>query len=394
MEAWMKGTRDLAAHVRRISPDDGWHYYYGYYDNYALSTDDTRHLCNRVRFMDRLPTADDINELGSINLATGVFTTLGETSTWNFQQGSMLEWNPANPDEVLYNIWHAGGYHCAAQNTLTGEHRVIGPAIADVSPDGRYGLAVNFSRIHDFRPGYGYCQLHDPWFDVPMPVDDGVTLVDMSTGVNRLLFSYRQLGDIFNTRADLADRKIVVNHITFNRSSDRFLFLLRYFPSPGKPWGTALGTSDLMGNIFKLSEYTYASHYCWKDSTRLLIHADCGEDRWLYELTDLSREYIIHDRAFFTGDIHCSYSPDERYILGDGYPDGNGYRSLVLYNIAEQRGMLLGKVYSPSPAVEDIRCDLHARWNRAGTCISFDSMHEGYRGVYLMNLSDVLGGEI
>jgi len=390
----MMGTKDLTAPVRRISPKDGRHYFYGYYDNNAFSADGTRHLCHRVRFMDRLPEADDPSDIGVLDLSTGDFTALDETRAWNFQQGCMLEWNPANPDEVLYNVWHAGEYRCTALNTSTGVRRIIGPALADVSPDGRYGLALNFARIYDFRPGYGYCQLRDPWFDTAMPADDGVTLVDMRTGSCRLLFSYRQLGNLFNTSPDLQKRKIVINHITFNRTSNRFLFLLRIFPQPGKSWGTALGTSDLAGNIEKLSDYTYASHYCWKDGTRLLIHADFGKGRWLYELTDLSRETIVLDRAFFTSDIHCSYSPDGRYILGDGYPDEEGYRTLMLYNILEQRGLLLGKVYSPVPAVTDIRCDLHARWNCTGTCVSFDSFHEGFRGIYLMDVSELVGSNI
>ncbi|MHB9034029.1 MAG: TolB-like translocation protein [Anaerolineae bacterium] len=385
------GVLDALAPIERISPaGDGSHYFYGYYDNYAFSADNRRHLCHRTAFMDRLPAPQDSCELGVIDLATRQFDVLSATRAWNFQQGALLEWNPANGDEVLYNAWQDGSYICTAQDTRSGTRRVLGPAVADVSPDGKYGLAVNFNRIYDFRPGYGYCQQRDPWYDIAMPEDDGVTLLDLHSGTSRLLFTYRQLGAIFNTDADLRNAKIVINHITFNRTSDRFLFLLRNFPQPGRGWLTALGTADLAGRVFKLSGYTYASHYYWKDDRKLLIYADCGAGRGLYELTDQTRQYYLYDRSFFNQDVHCSYSPDQRYIIGDGYPDRERYRGIYLYNIAEQRGLLLGRFYSPPPANTDIRCDLHTRWSRDGRTISFDSIHEGYRGVYTMDLGGVL----
>jgi len=377
--------------VRRISPGgDGYHFFYGYYDNLAFDAHVRRHLCHRVRFMDRLPVPTDICELGLIDLDTGRFSVFSETHAWNWQQGSMLEWNPAALDEVVYNVFREGHYRCVIHNVVSGREHEVGPALADISPNGRYGLAVSFSRIYDFRPGYGYSQVRDPWYAVPAPADDGIWLVDLASGVTRLLISYEHLAEVFNTDASSRGSKIVVNHLTFNRTSDRFIFLLRTFPKPGAGWKTALGTADLDGNIYPLSGYTFASHYCWQDDRHLFIYADCGAGPGLYQLTDLSHEAVVLDRTFFKQDIHCSCSPDGRYILGDGYPDGDGYRSIYLYNIQTEHGIELGRFYSMPPTVIDIRCDLHARWSCDGQLLSFDSTHEGFRGVYLMELGPLL----
>ena len=54
----MKGIKDSQVEVKRLSPNDGFHYYYGYYDNPAFSEGDGKHLCNRVKFWDRLPTKE------------------------------------------------------------------------------------------------------------------------------------------------------------------------------------------------------------------------------------------------------------------------------------------------------------------------------------------------
>ena len=45
-----------------LSPEDGMHYFFGYYDMRACS--EGRHLALRVPFMDRLPEAEDEAEIG------------------------------------------------------------------------------------------------------------------------------------------------------------------------------------------------------------------------------------------------------------------------------------------------------------------------------------------
>ena len=40
-------------------------------------------------------------------------------------------------------------------------------------------------------------------------------------------------------------------------------------------------------------------------------------------------------------------------------------------------------------SMTDMRCDLHPRWNQNGTKISFDSTHEGFRGVYLVDVEAI-----
>ena len=51
----------------------------------------------------------------------------------------------------------------------------------------------------------------------------------------------------------------------------------------------------------------------------------------------------------------------------------------------------LGEYLSPPEAntPAEIRCDPHPRWNRQGTQVCFDSLHEGHRQVYVMDVSEV-----
>jgi hypothetical protein len=89
---------------------------------------------------------------------------------------------------------------------------------------------------------------------------------------------------------------------------------------------------------------------------------------------------------------HCSYSPDRRWVLNDTYPDAERMQTLLLYEPDTDRRIDLGRFHSPPAFSKDIRCDLHPRWSRDGCQISFDSVHDGTRQLYVMDVADVVGG--
>lgn len=58
--------------------------------------------------------------------------------------------------------------------------------------------------------------------------------------------------------------------------------------------------------------------------------------------------------------------------------------------MTEERLVHLGRYHAPQPFRGEIRCDLHPRWSRDERMVSFDSIHEGSRQVYVMDVSDVV----
>ena len=75
-----------------ITPSDGYHYFFGYYDLQPYSSDGNKHLCHRVSFIDRLPTGEDTAEIGYVDIDSKSFVHLATTHSWNFQQGTLLQW--------------------------------------------------------------------------------------------------------------------------------------------------------------------------------------------------------------------------------------------------------------------------------------------------------------
>ncbi len=367
-----------------ISPDDDRHYFFAYYDMRATARDN-KHLCHRVSFKNRLPNKNDVAEIGYLENRS--FTPIAQTTVWNFQQGALLQFHPNLPNTVYYNALKDGKPTTVTHQFETGEKKYTERATAAISPDGKWGLGIDFGRIYDFRPGYGYALCEDKNKNVNAPDDDGVFLIDMETGKAKQIISY---SDIMPISEMAKGEKILINHITFNKKGDRFIMLVRNFPKDGK-WTTSMMTGDLNGNIKMVLPTTYISHYNWLDDERILVHCTVREQKGLHLINTLTNESIEYADPFLReNDIHCNYSPDGKYIIGDGYPI-DGYRPLVAYSLKSGKLKTLCSVLTEnlSVAQTDIRCDLHARFVYGGKYISFDTVHNGKREVALLS-ADVL----
>ena len=375
--------------LRRLAPAiEGEHCFFGYYDLPAFSADGRYHLCHRVEQMTALPRPDEPCRLALIHGTDGSVETIGESRSWNFQQGAMLQWlGPDYQRRIIYNDYRAGDYVSVVRDLATGRETVHARPVAAVSTDGRYGLSVNFARIYDFRPGYGYCNRPDPYRDLDAPAEDGIFLLDLTAGTNRLLVSYAELLELFAFPPGTDEAKLVINHITFNPSGTRFVFLLRYLDAATGRWHTAIGSADLQGEIHPWTPYGMASHYYWRDDETLLIYMERDGVEGLYELRDLTSDARRVYPELVDQDIHCSYSPDRRFLVGDTYPNAAGRREILLIDREMQRHEWLASFHGPTPAITDIRTDLHVRWSPNGRLISFDSIHEGFRGIYALDLT-------
>lgn len=85
-------------------------------------------------------------------------------------------------------------------------------------------------------------------------------------------------------------------------------------------------------------------------------------------------------------DGHPSFSPNRKKIVTDSYPNRSRIASVYLVN-EKNNIKTIAKVFAPFKYDNDVRCDLHPRWNRAGDKICIDSVFEGKRGLYQLNIN-------
>ena len=150
--------------INRISPDDVNHeYFFGYYDKSPWDITDRYMLCMKANdtWSDVSPKAEA--EILLIDTAKDEndpirVKKLAVTRAWNVQQSCMLQWlGPDFSSRILYNDFRDGAYCSVILELATMKETVIGTPVYTVSADGKTALTLDFSRLYNLRPGYGYC---------------------------------------------------------------------------------------------------------------------------------------------------------------------------------------------------------------------------------------------
>ena len=80
-------------------------------------------------------------------------------------------------------------------------------------------------------------------------------------------------------------------------------------------------------------------------------------------------------------DGHQSFSPAGNWLLTDSYPDRYFEQSLLLFS-EDGKKRVLGRYRPEGSYFDDLRCDLHPRWDYTGDSVIFDSAHNGGRAMY------------
>lgn len=377
--------------IEKISPNDGGNWFFGYFDKYPWDISGRYVLANRAEFMDRQPTADDKLIVGMIDRQdNNKFIQLGDTHAWCWQQGCMLQWlNDDSGTKVIYNDRIGDKFVAQIVDIVTGEKQTLCRPVYCLSPDGKYALSVNFSRLDKERPGYGYAGCIDEFKNENHPEKDGIWLIDIENNTAKLIISAEQIAKTFN-RPEMNDNKNWFNHLLFSPDSKRFAFLHRWRRDDG--WQTThMFTADVDGqNIYPLNLEDMTSHYTWFDNNKIIAFANQYSGGWdYYEFTDQSdivRQ--VGPKVLHGLDGHCSYSLDTKWMLTDTYPDKqSNERSLYLFNNKDRKLFELGKFYANPNLPTPTRCDLHPNWSRDSTQICFDSIHENTRHIYIIGVS-------
>lgn len=388
--------------VRSVSPPFE-QYFGGYYDVRLSSADGRYVLCQTAPATDRLPLPDDFADIVLVDTqSSDNVRVIGRTSAWCHQQGAHAQFDPANENCVIYNVFDEARKEFASRelDITTGKERLHQRPVSALSPDGSTVASLNFSRLYDYRPGYGYSHIPDPYGDEFAPDSDGLWLFDRRTGHSQLTISYADVREFLLLRGfdDAVDGKLIFNHVAFNTDGSKLLLLLRVF-SETAPFPTFTLICDKDGSNLK-HIFGFCSHYHWKDTTTLLLSGGEGISRQtvgqlkVFEVDVGTGEFEQIGPDVLYDDGHCSYSPDRKYILYDSYCDNKfPYRRLMIYRISDGKAKDLAHFYSPGLWFEnnsDLRTDLHPRWSADGKAITFDSIHDGYRGVYSIEVADAL----
>lgn len=370
--------------IVRISPDDGMEYFFGYYDKSPWDATDRYMLCLRVKdTVSSVAPKEPAEILIFDTQNNNSYKVVGQTRSWNVQQGCMLQWlGPDFTERIIYNDFRNGEYCSVILNIKTNEEKVVSMPVYSVAQNGKFALTLDFSRLHRLRKGYGYSNLPEKTKDEKCPDKPCIWRVEFETDEVKPLMNYTDFAK-FQPRPEMEGSEHKVNHIMLNPSGDRFMILHRWFDGTRKYTRLITVNTDGTG-MYNLSDDDMTSHCFWKTDFEILAFAhkkNIGNGYYL--MKDKTKDY----QKLWTeliSDGHPSYSPDRSMVVTDTYPDRS--RVATVYCIKNEKITKLGRVFAPFKYDNDVRCDLHPRWSRDGSKICFDSVFEGRRGLYIVDV--------
>lgn len=371
--------------IKRISPDDGMEYFFGYYDKSPWDATDRYMLCLRAKNTYSFVAPKEPAEIILLDTQdNNSYKVLGKTHTWNVQQGCMLQWlGPDYTERIIYNDLRDGKYCSVILNINTSEETVIPMPIYSVASNGEFALSLDFSRLHRLRPGYGYSNLPDFNENEKCPDKTCIWYINLTSGEVKSLLNYKDFANL-ETRPEMKGAEHKVNHIMLNPSGNRFMVLHRWINGSNKY--TRLVTVNSNGTeMFNLSDDNMTSHCFWKSDNEIIAYA--------HKKTEGNGYYLMKDKTSqfhrkwpeLISDGHPSYSPDGKMVVTDTYPDRARVATVYIINNNDNINKVT-RVFAPFRYDNDMRCDLHPRWNRTGNKVCFDSVFEGKRGLYTVNV--------
>jgi hypothetical protein len=396
---WLHFGR-AAADLRPVTSGPA-HHFFGYYDKSPWNASGRLLLTHQAGFNDRAPVAGDGVGIGIVAGAAGRrrFERVATSSAWNWQQGAMSMWQAADlENRFSYNDLRDGHFVGVLHDIDRGELGTLDRPIYASLPDGQTAFSANFARLAVHRPGYGYAGADDPHAGDPHPAGDGIWRIDLASGRSDLIVSLDQLAGR-DPKPSMQGAWHYVNHIQPSRGGQRIAFF-HIWHRNAESWEVRLYACRPDGSeLTCLLDTGFISHYDWRDDETLLIWANRpgAPARFLLLThqaiaTSAARgeppPFAVFGNEDLREDGHCSFSPDGLWVLNDTYPDDHQRRTLMLVRADSAQRIDIARLHSPkSRWWGEIRCDLHPRWSPDGRHVCVDSVHDGSRQMYIMDVS-------
>ncbi len=363
------------------------HVFFGYYDITPFNHNDRYVLAHVAQTQNISPHAENPEiELGyyDIHQEDPDFICFGKTNTWNWQQGARLQWfsNNAKSDNnlVIYNKKEGEKYIAIIQDPFTGEIiKKLPEAIYSVSPDGSYALSLDFDRLHDCRPGYGYNHFpQDERTDI-------ITHIDISTSTITEIMNIDDITSFQNTPS-MDNANHYLNHLSISPSGKRYMVTHLWVNETGKRYSRLI-----ISDIHDTKEYIcpnnngHTSHYSWLGDDKVLIfgtHKGSKAQYHLYDLINSTSEII--GKSTLKEDGHPTWLDNENLIT-DTYPDLLRLQHLLHFNTTNSTLKKLASIHTPEYFKGEVRCDLHPRINNDKTQICLDIVRNEHRALCIIN---------
>jgi len=383
--------------ARAITSGPKEHLFASYYAINAWSADGRYATVLETDVRQGLPTEANAAVLGVVDMQNhNRFLPLTTTRCWNFQEATMAHWLGTAPQtQFIFNDLVDGKFVSVIFDRVTKRRRVVSSPVSAVSADGKWAVSINYARLRLTRPDYGYGgDGQDARRKVTWPTDDGLWLVNLQTGEAKLIVSIASVRDRMPA-VKAPDSLAYFCHTVFSRDGSKIFWLARSVENLAgqkvvRRWETTAFTCNRDGSNVQrcFPDGWGGSHFNWLDGQRLMVTAKYKDTLYSHVLFTVGKsDYQRVGRGLLDFDGHGVFSDDGQWMATDTYPDKLSERKLMVLRMADQAILPLGTYFVPEISRETYsRCDLHPRWRPDGRMLAFNSVHEGTRQVYVIDV--------
>jgi len=372
--------------------------FFGYHDKTPFSGDASKILAMSVTASDTRPESEGTamklgyfakNEKGEFEKR---FIPFAETTTWCWQQGCMLQWHPSQPNsQVVFNALVDDAYGSVVFDIKQGKVvREYPYPIYSVAPTGTYAATLNFSRLGRLRPGYGYGLLPDSTAKSLVPEDDGLFVFDLQSAERKLVASLPELAK----GAGEQGCQHYINHATFSPDGKQIAFFHLWVDSDfNRGMRFFLYNLETQETLLMEGEKK-VSHYCWISDEEILATVQ-ADRKAPWEYCTYRTKRVSHANNFglsLKTDGHPMRSPVVKELfVTDSRANRIREDNVVIFNKINCKKVTVARFFMPVAYRDQVRCDLHPRWDREGRYIVADIVSKGRRAMAVVNIQAALG---
>ena len=355
--------------------------FFGYYDKSPINLTNEYIIFHSSNIStDKLPSQNIPVDIVLFDLKNNTYELIDKSYSYNWQQGSRLMW--IDKYKFIYNNFENGEYVSKIYNIKTKSFKIINFPIYDVYND--FAISLNFERLDITRGDYAYKNknLNINWKDNK---NDGLYYVNLKNNEVKLILSLQDVID-FNYKDSMKNAKHKFNHIMISPDGKKVMFMHRWFLENGRRFDT-LFVSNVDGSGLKVvADKGMVSHCYWYNNNNIFgyLREFAGDKFYMININSLEKKVVGEEVIDKTGDGHPTIYKEK--MVFDTYPNKARMLELYLYDLAKNNLEKLGEFFQSFDFYGETRCDLHPRFSFDGKKIFFDSVHEGKRYLYMMEL--------
>ena len=381
------------------------HHFFGYIGQSLTipwSKNGDRILCLSAPFHDHLagrgePANVNIIYANKKNNNSFKIEKVDESQGWNHQQGTMFYWNPDSPqDQFFFNDRDSksGVVYTVLYDLSKGrrikfykyENKSFGNS--GICPKGKYFLAINYARMARLRPVTGYKGSYDWSEGIAAPKEDGIAIIDIKTGVKKILLSFKQMAEGLDRKGfDAKGRNLFINHTLWSRDGKYIYFFVRAgwkSDKDGREGLNAACSVKVDGTQFFAGHRHIGGHPEWGNGTEII--GSYENKQIVYDIITQKIKRTIGSKKIFPqpgGDI--SLSPNSNWLV-NGYNDKAGTNFYSLMNL-KTGDWVNTPIFNTGIYKKDLRIDPAPRWNHDNNKILVSGLDKnGIRQLFVMSL--------